>query len=254
MPPKDLDVKDSDSSADDKDSSRSRTGDDASLKNPDKQSWENQAKEYQRKYTDITEKYDAVIEEMAEIKEKISDGDGTRADRDRLEKLRDRKEAIEDAKDRIRNNPDSKPWLSLTEEISTKSASKTTEDAIYQYDYRQALKQVKRTASELEVEGKAFEDELFEILKGGRWEFDTKGQRVMPTERIENAIDEWKRINKLRADAKKGEEKEAMFAEKGGKTFQRSPSKLEDLKTAKESGRFSELLARKAAVQQEHFK
>lgn len=254
MPPEDKTiVRESVSESDKLDKVRSEERD-PSLKDPAKQSWENQAKEYQRKHEALSEKYDVITEEIAELREKLSSGDGTRADRVELDRLKSKKDAIQEAKEKIMDNPDSKPWLSLTEEISTRNASQKAEDAIYQYDYRQALKEVKKAAKGFEVDAKNFENELFEILKGGRWEFDTKGNRVMPTERIENAIDEWSRINDLKKTAKKGEEKEVQFAEKGGRTMQRNPSKLEELKDAKDSGKFANILAKKAGAQQEYFK
>lgn len=236
-------------SPDNQDSSLSRKGDDALLKSPEKQSWENQAKEYQRKYNDLSDRFDDLSSQIEELK---SQPDKSRADNDRIDRLEDRRDALKDKRDAILSNPEAKPWLTLTEEISETSSKKHSENAVYEYDYRQALKLVKKEAKTFGVDSKEFETELFGILKGGRWEFDDKGRRIMPTERVENAIEEWARLTELRKKADKKDEPQ--FAERGGKSTERAKTRIDDIQSARESGSWRDLLAKKSATQQSQFK
>ena len=252
MPPEKESVKSDESLKSKEDSSLSQKGDGTALKDPEKQSWENQAREWQRKYSDLSEKHEAVASEIAEIKERLADGEGTRGDRDRLSRLESKKEMLEEEKETIRTNPKARPWLSLTEDISTKITQKVTNDALYQYDYRQALKMATQTAKALKIEPKEFQDALFNILKGGRWEFDDKGDRIMPTDRVEMAIEEWHSMNDLKKKAEKKDEPQ--YSERGGRKMERTQSRLDEIKDAKESGNFRDILSKKAAAQQEHFK
>lgn len=218
------------------------------LKPEERQSFENQAKEYQRKYQELSDKFETVTSELDELKEKVN---LSRGDRDRIETLEDRKQAILDEKASIRSNPRARGWLEVTQEISSEVSTKAVEDAIYDYDYRQAIKNVKNTARSLKVDPKKFEDEIFAILKGGRWEVNEKGKRIMPTERVELAIEEYHNLASLREKANKGEEVEKQFAERGNRSFERQPTKKEDLEKAKETGSFKDILSKVAGRQAE---
>ena len=222
------------------------------LKDEERQSFENQAKEWQRKYTDLSSKTDALT---AKIEELESKGNLSHADRERLEALESKRESIEEQKEVIRSDPKSRPWLSLHEDISTGTSKKIVSDSLYEYDKRLAQKMVIKTAKEMKVDIKEFEDGIAEILKGGRWKFDNKGNEQMPTDRVELAIEEWHRMNELKSDAEKGKKKfEAIEAERSGRRHETSSINKDGIAKAKETGNFQDILARKAEIQKEHYK
>ena len=207
---------------------------------------ENLRAEYERKNK---EELGELKTQVAELKELLTDRLENLADKDN-KTPEDKREiaTLKEKLDAIKRNPESDPWRAFTEEVAGQTTSKAVEDALYAYDYRNAMKLVAKTAKELKVEGKEFEEALFDILKGGRWDRDAKGNRVMPTERVENAIEEWQRINSMKSEIDKAKEKEKLFAEAGGRV-PRSESKKEELEAAKKSGKFSGVLADLAAKQ-----
>ena len=211
---------------------------------------ENQTRELQRKLANVSDQLEKATDKIEALESKAN---LSRADRDKLERLEDEKSDLESIKRKILSNPQAEPWLKINEETSKKIASETADDRLYEYDYRQSLKLVKGTAKMLKQDPEKFESELFGILKGGRWEFDRKGNRILPTERVELAIEEWQKLNELSEKAKGKEVPQ--YAERGSnRSTERTQSTKTDLETAKKSGSFQDLLARKARAQSEFFK
>lgn len=244
--PKDESVNVADSLAGDEDAGdQSESGSKTSLKTP---SLEDRLAELQKG----NQAKDKVIAELKEFKESAET---------RLNELADKKEEegrlssseqdevaqLKSAMRKIRDNPSAKPWLETVKEDAEGIAKKISKDTLFQYDYLQAFKMVKATAKTLKLDAKEFESEVANILRGGRWMTDEKGRDLLPTERVENAIDEYMSLAELRKKSKA----EAAPAEGEGRAH-RGASGNTAIKSALEKGDSRNLLAAIAAKQEKN--